>query len=108
MRPAKPSIRTLQASGGPGVAKPARDPVADEDPAIEQAIQTGCGTLLALEASLASVEEVPGEHEHAEAAIRAAIELLRYAIADLRELVPVQAPSQMAMGFVTRRRGGDH
>jgi len=107
MRPGQPPNRALRATGGGAGSAPAPGRLTDEA-AIEQAIQTGCGTLLALEASLASVEQAPGDHQHAEAAIRAAIELLRYAIADLRDLVAVQEPSQMAIGFVTRRRGRGH
>jgi len=68
---------------------------------IEEAIQTTCGTLLALQASLARVEDVPGEHLQAEAALKAAVDLVRRAISDLRESIAIGERSPLALGFVS-------
>jgi hypothetical protein len=73
------------------------------DARLDEAIQSGCGSLLALEASLHCVEDVPGEHGRAEAAIRAAMEMVRASIAELQALVPPRPTSQLGLGFVTRR-----
>lgn len=70
--------------------------------AVETAIQTGCGTLLALQASLASVEDIPGEHSHAEASLKAAIELVRAAVSELRTSIAADASSPLSFGFVFR------
>lgn len=74
---------------------------------VEEAIQTGCGTLLALQASLASVEDVPGDHGHVEASLKAAIELVRVAISDLRESIPIGDTNPLSLGFVSRRRAAE-
>jgi hypothetical protein len=72
--------------------------LADE---IEDAIQAGCGTLKALEASLASVERVT-DHERAERALREALELVRVAISDLETKLPGRGDSVFGHGFITR------
>jgi hypothetical protein len=77
-----------------------RERAAESTAPVEQAIQTGCGTLLALQASLASVEDVPGEHSRAEASLRAAIELVTAAISDLRESISSGERSPLSLGFV--------
>jgi hypothetical protein len=79
--------------------------VIELDPRLEEAIQSGCGSLLALEASLASVEGVPGEHGRAERALRDAMELVKSSIAELQQLMPVADRSQLALGFVASGPG---
>ena len=74
---------------------------------VEDAIQASCGTLLALRASLASVEELAGEHGHAEASLKAAIELVWVAISDLRESIPSGERNPLSLGFVAKRRSSD-
>ena len=74
---------------------------------VEDAIQASCGTLLALRASLASVEELAGEHGHAEASLKAAIELVWVAISDLRESIPSGERNPLSLGFVSKRRTSD-
>jgi len=71
--------------------------------AVEEAIQSGCGTLAALQASLASVETIPGKHERVEASLRAAITLVREAVAELRQHAATSSSSQLALGFVVER-----
>jgi hypothetical protein len=75
---------------------------------VEQAIQTGCGTLLALQASLASVEGAPGHHHQAKASLQAAIDLVRAAISDLRGSTGRDEESPLSLGFVWRRRAQEH
>jgi hypothetical protein len=69
--------------------------------AIEDAIDAGCGSLIALQASLASVDEMPGEHHREQALIRSAIDLIRALISDLQSL---RSGSPMALGFVSGRQ----
>ena len=80
-----------------------REPTARPPSAVEEAIQTGCGTLAALQASLASVETIPGPHERVEASLKAAIALVREAVADLRQLAATSSSSHLALGFVVER-----
>jgi hypothetical protein len=74
---------------------------------VEEAIQTGCSALVALQASLASAEEVPGRAPPAEAALKAAIELVRIALSDLRESTASGERSPLSLGFVFARRASD-
>jgi hypothetical protein len=79
--------------------QPAKTPVSP----MEEAIQAACGSLLALQTGLASISRVPGEHAQSEAALTAAIELVREAIATLRQSTPRAARSPWSHGFVTTR-----
>ena len=74
---------------------------------VDEALQTGCGALVALQASLASAEEVPGRARRAEAALRAAIELVGIALSDLRESTASGERSPLSLGFVFARRASD-
>jgi len=74
---------------------------------VEEALQTGCGTLLALQASLASVESIPGDQGHVEDSLKAAIELTRLAISDLWESIPGGGRWPLSLGFVSRPRAAD-
>ena len=80
-----------------------REQAAEPTGAVEEAIQTVCGALVALQASQASVETIPGGHHHAEASLRAAIDLVREAVADLRQLSTTSSSSEVALGFVVER-----
>ncbi len=80
---------------------------ADRDRAIDAAIDAGCGSLVALEASLATlagladVEQISSEHAHAESSIRTAMELMRSTITELQRM---RARSPLSLGFVRGRR----
>lgn len=76
-----------------------RDGVDNDE--IDAAISAGCTSLIALEASLAKVEGLTGEHAHAESSIRAAIELIRSTISELQRL---RDRSPLSLGFVRGRR----
>lgn len=73
---------------------------------IEVALEQSCSALIALEAGLASVNAIPGEHEEAETGLRTAIESVRLVVASLRALLPGQQAPPLAFGFVTRGRRG--
>jgi hypothetical protein len=75
--------------------------------AIEAAIESGCGALLAVEASRASIGSAAHGRGRAEADLEAAIESLRHAIEELRALAPPTQPSQLAQGFVVQPDGPD-
>jgi hypothetical protein len=74
---------------------------------FDEAIQTGFGTLLALQASLARVELIPGDQGRVEASLIAAIELVRLAISDLRESIQGSERRPLSLGFVSRPRVAD-
>ncbi len=90
--------------GDQWVAPHRRAPAADATGPVEEAIQAGCGTLFALRASLASVEALPGEHGHAETALRSAIDLIVLVISDLRDSISVGSRSPLSLGFVSTPR----
>jgi hypothetical protein len=70
--------------------------------ALVEALEMGAGSLLGLEATLARLAHVPGEHADAEAGIRSAIELVRAALEELQ--LQGDSSSKLALGFVDRRR----
>jgi hypothetical protein len=77
------------------------------DCSVDAALQLSSGTLLALQASLASITNLRCEHAHAEASLVTAIDLVRTAIADLREVGGSGERSPRAFGFVCRPGGCD-
>jgi len=81
-----------------------REGVAQLTAPVEEAIQSGCATLLALQASLATLELVPGDQRRVEASLIAASELVRLAISDLRESIQGVERRPLSLGFVTRPR----
>jgi len=81
-----------------------REGAAQLTAAVEEAIQTGCATLLALQASLAKVALVPGDQGRVEASLIAAIELVRLAISDLRESIHGGERRPLLLGFVSGPR----
>ena len=74
---------------------------------IDQALQESCNALIALEAGLASVIAIPGEHSEAELGLHAAIESVRVVVGGLRDLLPGRQAPTLAFGFVARGRRGD-
>ena len=70
-------------------------------------MQAGCASLMALEASLARVAALPGDHSSPEAAIREAIELVRAAVGELQQRRPGRGATDLALGFVTAEPQGD-
>jgi len=71
-------------------------------PTLEAVLETECVALLALEVSRSRMRMVPGDHGRAEADIGGAIELLRHAMAELRQRVGESSQSLLALGFVAR------
>lgn len=73
--------------------------------AVDAALQSGCGALVALQFSLSSMTGLPDDYQVAANALMAAIESATSAVADLQELSIGTARSCLAHGFVTRRFG---
>jgi hypothetical protein len=77
---------------------------AGEDSTVEVAIQTCCGSLLALEASAATIDAVPGLPSETRDRIHKAKELLTASVEDLFGLSAAPADSAIVLGFVSRQR----
>jgi hypothetical protein len=82
-------------------AMPADEPGrSDHSSGVEAAIESGCGALLAVEASRPSISRAARGRGSAEADVLAAVASLRHAIEELRALEPPVKPSQLALEFV--------
>jgi hypothetical protein len=77
---------------------------ADSDSIFDLAIQTCCGSLVALEASAATVDALPGVRVDTRERIHRAKELLTASVEDLFALNPAATDSNLLLGFVARQR----